>query len=351
MYHISIGILAYNEAPSIAKTLASLRQQTIFYLNQDQYKIEVVLVPNGCTDDTSAVGAQIFAQPEWQDITEHTHCRICPIAEAGKSNAWNRYIHEFAAPTTNYFVLMDADIVFGEPETIAYLVQALINNSHAWVAIDQPIKHVQLRPQKTAIASLSAQVSTQDISQDKGITGQLYCARAHKLREIWMPQGLAVEDGFLRAMILTDRFTGPEDFERIVFTPGASHVYEAYTGIRTLLHHEKRIMIGTIVNQFIFDYLWATCDRKLDAGTLVRRQNERDPQWILTLIQDGKQAKGWWLLHPSHTFRRFSHLRQIPSLRTKLQRLPIATAASIADWSVFWRANRAVHRGQGLGYW
>jgi hypothetical protein len=46
-YNISIGILAYNEAPKIAKTLASLRQQSIFYLNQDQYRVEVVLVPNG----------------------------------------------------------------------------------------------------------------------------------------------------------------------------------------------------------------------------------------------------------------------------------------------------------------
>jgi glycosyltransferase involved in cell wall biosynthesis len=350
-YNISIGILAYNEAHKIAKTLASLRQQSIFYLNQDQYRAEVVIVPNGCTDDTATIGDRIFAQPEWQDIQELTHCRVCPIPEAGKSNAWNRYIHEFAAPATNYFVLMDADIVFGEPETIEYLVQQLVNEAKAWVSIDQPIKHVRLRDKKGPIESMSAQVSSEDVSEGKGITGQLYCARAHKLRQIWMPQGLAVEDGFLRAMILTDRFTGPEDFDRIVFTPGASHVYEAYTGIRALLRHEKRIMIGTIVNQFIFDYFWATCSRQLDAGTLVRRQNDRDPQWILTLIQDGKQAKGWWLLHSSHTFRRFSELRNRPSTWETIQRLPIVVVASLADWLVFWWANRAVHQGQGLGYW
>lgn len=212
MYNISIGILAYNEAPSIAKTLASLRQQTIFYLNQNQYNIEVILVPNGGTDDTAAIVDQTRDDPD-------------------------RSLH-----------------------------------------------------------------------RARGL-------RSHR------------------------------------FTPGASHVYEADTGIRALLRHEKRIRVGTIVNQFIFDYLWATCNRKLDAGTLIRRQNDRDPEWILKLIQDGKQAKGWWLLHPSHTFRRFADLRQIPSWRTKLQRLPIAAAALIADWSVFWRANRAVHRGQGLGYW
>jgi glycosyltransferase involved in cell wall biosynthesis len=350
-YNISIGILAYNEAPKIAKTLASLRQQSIFYLNQDHYRVEVVLVPNGCTDDTVAIADRIFAQPEWQDIQPHTRCRICAMPIAGKSQAWNRYIHELADPSTNYFVLMDADIVFGELETIAYLVQQLVHDANAWMSIDQPIKHIQLRPPKSPIELMSAQVSTRDFSAAKGITGQLYCARAHKLRQIWMPQGLAVEDDFLRAMILTDRFTGPEARDRIVFTPGASHVYEAHTGIRALLRHEQRMTIGTIINQFIFDYLRATCNRKLDAGTLVRRQNQRNPQWMLTLIQDGKQAKGWWLLHSSHTFRRFSELHQQSSIWAKIQRLPIVAVASLADWLVFWRANRAVHQGQGWGDW
>jgi glycosyltransferase involved in cell wall biosynthesis len=348
---ISIGLLAYNEAQKLPKTLASLRQQTIFYLTETQYQVEVVIVPNGCTDATTTIAEQIFAHPEWQDLDDRVTCQVRPIAEAGKSHAWNCYIHELANRDTDYFVLMDADIVFGEPETIAYLVQQLTNDAKAWIAIDQPIKHVQLRLQTGAIESMSAQVSVEDVSQGKGITGQLYAARAHKLRQIWMPKGLAVEDGFLRAMILTDRFTVPEDFDRIVFTPGASHVYEAYIGIRALLRHEKRIMVGTIVNQFIFDYLWATCNRKLDAGTLIRRQNERDPEWLRQLIQESAKTRGWWLLHPSHTFRRFSALKQTPSDWEKFQRLPITIAASIADWAVFWRANRAVRQGQGLGYW
>jgi glycosyltransferase involved in cell wall biosynthesis len=350
-YNLSIGILADNAAPKIAKTLASLRQQSIFYLNQAHYRVEVVLVPNGCTDDTVAIADRIFAQPEWQDIQPHTRCRICAIPIAGKSQAWNRYIHELADPSTNYFVLMDADIVFGELETIAYLVQQLVHDAKAWMSIDQPIKHIQLRPPKSPIESMLAQVSTRDRRAAKGITGQLYCARAHKLRQIWMPQGLAVEDDFLRAMILTDRFTGPEAPDRIVFTPGASHVYEAHTGMRALLRHEQRMTIGAIINQFIFDYLRATCNRKLDAGTLVRRQNQRNPQWMLTLIQDGKQAKGWWLLNSSHTFRRFSELQQQSSIGAKIQRLPIVAVASLADWLVFWRANWAVHQGQSWGDW
>jgi glycosyltransferase involved in cell wall biosynthesis len=345
-YNISIGILAHNAAPNLTKTLASLRQQSIFYLTHEQYRVEIVLMANGCTDNTATIAEQIFAQREWQDLQARVTCRVCEQPTAGNSHAWNHYIHEFSHAATNYFVLMQSDIIFGEAETIEYLVQQLVIDPRAWVSIDQPIKHVQLRQQRNPIQSLSAQMPLQTISQAKGITGQLYCARAYKLRQIWMPQGVTIEDGFLRAMILTDRFTGAEDFDRIVFTPGASHIFEAQTGIRGLLRHEQRIVMGTIVNQFLFDYFWATCCRTLDAGTLIRRQNDRDPRWIDKLIQDGKQAKGWWLLHSSQTFRRFSDLMQHPSYRQRLQRLPIAAAASIADWAVFWRANQALHQSR-----
>jgi glycosyltransferase involved in cell wall biosynthesis len=362
-YQISIGVLAYNEAKAITVMLDSLKQQSIFRPSPDrecEYAVEVVVVPNGCVDQTATVAEQCLqhfvldnqttavGDSRIQAQTQIT-TRVETIPEAGKSNAWNRYVHEFAHPNADYLFLVDADIYLNEPQTLERMLENLINSPSAWVAIDRPIKDVQLRQPQTVMQSMSAQISDEDGS-GKGITGQLYCATAAKLRQIWMPPGLSVEDGFLRAMILTDRFTGPENFDRIVYTPNATHVYEAYTGLYSLLRHEKRIVIGTIVNQFLFDYFWANCRPDMDAGTIVREFNRQDPHWVAKLIEQGKRDRGWWLLHKDHTFRRLANLRRYSGFG-KLKRLPIELVASFADWLVFYKANRSVRSGQGLGYW
>jgi glycosyltransferase involved in cell wall biosynthesis len=362
-YQISIGVLAYNEAKAISVMLESLKQQSIFQPSRDrdcEYDVEIIVVPNGCVDQTATIAAQqlqsfasnnqgaLVGGMRIQSSTKIT-TRVETIIEAGKSNAWNRFVHEFANPNADYMFLIDADIYLNEPQTLERMLENLISSPAAWVAIDRPIKDVQLRTSKNAMQAMSAQISDEDGS-GKGITGQLYCANAAKLRQIWMPQGLAVEDGFLRAMILTDRFTAPENFDRIVYTPNATHVYEAYTGLYELLRHEKRIVIGTIVNQFIFDYFWDNCRPDMDAGTIVREFNRQDPRWVASLIEQCKRDRGWWLLHKDHTFRRLSNLRRYSGLG-KLKRLPIELIASFADWLVFYTANRSVRSGQGLGYW
>jgi glycosyltransferase involved in cell wall biosynthesis len=348
-FNVSIGILAHNEDRQIAKTLASLRQQSVFAPGSRYGNIEVMVVPNGCTDRTDEVAERAFEQQGWIDLYPAVACRVSSLTAAGKSNAWNRFIHELSEPSADYFFLMDADIEFNEPRTLERMLENLESKPQAWVAIDHPIKDVQLRQPKNLMESMSSRVSDQD-SSHTGITGQLYCARAEKLRQIWMPQGLAVEDGFLRAMILTDRFTGPENFDRITYTPGASHVYEAYTSVRSVLRHEKRIVMGTIVNQFIFDYLWRTCTQQLDAGKVVQQNNDQDPKWVAKLIAEARQERGWWLLNEDHTFRRLENLRRYSGIKT-IKRFPVEVAASLADWLVFYNANREVHRGQAIGYW
>lgn len=346
--NFSIGILAHNEENQIVKTLNSLRQQTVFQPDSPYSKIEVVVVPNGCSDRTDQICEWIFKTEAWTSLAPQVTCRVEVLAEAGKSNAWNAYIHGISDADAKYIFLMDADIEFNEPQTLERMLANLESTPEAWVAIDQPIKDVQIRKTKGLMSNLSAQVSDKDTS--KVITGQLYCGRVDKLRQIWMPKGLAVEDGFLRAMILTDRFTGPEVFDRIAYTPGASHIYEAYTSVRSLLKHEKRIVVGTIVNQFIFDYFWRTCSPELDAGELVRQNNEKDPNWVEKLIDVSRQERGWWLLNADHTFRRLENLNSYSGLK-KIKRFPVAIAASLADWIVFYNANREVHQDRAIGYW
>jgi Glycosyl transferase family 2 len=383
--NISIGILAYNEANTIGASLASLFEQSLFRLGQQQsdpasplptrplptlattgsptattvierpLTIELIIVPNGCTDQTAAVAQQTLERlaPNGGDRSGDGSApitwRVCELTEAGKSNAWNTYIHQLASPSAEYFVLMDADIVIQGSETLSRLVAGLDAHPEVSVATDLPQKDVAFKTNKTLMEKLSTKISDQDES-NTGISGQLYCARASVLRQIWMPKGLAVEDGFLRAMVVTQGFTEPEIATRIKCIPGTSHLYEAYVTIPSLLRHEKRLLIGTTVNKFVYDYLWDQCRSGRPAGPLIAQNNAENPMWVAELIAQGIQTQGWWLIHESLLFRRFRNLGRYP-IGKAILRFPLATLAFGADLWVFVRANQALHQGKGLGYW
>jgi glycosyltransferase involved in cell wall biosynthesis len=384
--NISIGILAYNEANTIGTSLESLFQQSLFQQGQHQpaplsqlgqslqpssqsgsqsgsqtgsiaqppvldrpLTIELIIVPNGCTDHTAAIAQQTLERLAPPIAAKHITWRVCELAEAGKSNAWNTYIHQLASPTAEYFVLMDADIVIQGSETLSRLVAGLDAHPDVSVATDLPKKDVALKPNKTLMEKLSTKISDQDESST-GISGQLYCARAEVLRQIWMPKGLAVEDGFLRAMVVTKGFTEPEIATRIKCIPGTSHLYEAYVTIPSLLRHEKRLLIGTTVNKFVYDYLWDQCRPDRPAGSLIAQNNAENPMWVADLIQQGIKTQGWWLIHESLLLRRFRNLQRYP-IGKALLRLPLAILAFGADLWVFVRANQAIHQGKGIGYW
>ena len=61
----------------------------------------------------------------------------------------------------------------------------------------------------------------------KSICGQLFILRADMARRIGLPAGLPVEDGFFRAMIVTDLLSGPERLDVLDGDPGVFHVYES----------------------------------------------------------------------------------------------------------------------------
>jgi glycosyltransferase involved in cell wall biosynthesis len=359
---ISIGVLAYNEANSIAPALRSLFQQSIFQMQE--FSVEVVVVPNGCTDSTASI-----AQDTLKELTHDVghprplryrrrsapQHRVCNLKQAGKSNAWNRYVHEFSDGTAELLILMDADIQFLNPRTLEELVTALQSNLETWISVGIPIKDVALKRHKNLIDRLSVAVSKsaqESLYLDNPvICGQLYCGRATALREIWMPMGLPVEDGFLRAIACTENFTQPEGSRRrIQLVPSATHVFAAYTNLAALFHHEKRIVMGSVINALLFDYLWKNCRPGQPAGHLIRQRNQRDPNWLHYLLQDKLAEKGWWVIPSAFSLRRLQGLRSY-SLAKKILRLSLVLVASFADWFVCIQANLALKRGEGIGYW
>ena len=348
---ISIGILAHNESDSIAKLLNSLKHQSLFSNANQSQTIEIIIIPNGCIDNTAEVAQQTLQELELQ-LSNISQWKICEVSEAGKSNAWNLFVHQFSAVDTDFLFLMDADIQLHHQDTLANMVDVLIRNSEYWISLDQPIKHVELKQNKTWLEKLSVAVSKSSNKGQLYICGQLYCGRAEALRNIWMPAGLPVEDGFLTQMIISENFTlkNPTFNKRIVRVAEASHIFEAYTNPLELINHEVRVVVGMVINSFLTYYLREKCHEELTAGTLIAQMNQESHFWLNDFMHNALAEKNWWIIPLSIVFRRYTSLKS-HSLLKGLMRVPIATLAFIVDLSVFVRANQELHREALTNYW
>jgi glycosyltransferase involved in cell wall biosynthesis len=345
---ISIGILAWNEAAVIESTVKSLLQQSAF--QGPDVKWEIVIVPNGCTDDTAARARKTLTERASgvQNVTWAVH----ELAKPGKSNAWNRYVHELSAPDAELIIMLDADIEFGETTTIANTVKALLSDPAAVVAVDLPLKDAVRKPRKTLLERISLAASRAASAGSPAISGQFFCARAQALRAIWMPEGLSVEDGFLSSMIVTDCFRAPAAEGKIIRAENASHYYETLTSLSSIFQHELRIVIGSALNCYLtWDFLlYAVDPQGPGAGVLILNRATRDPQWYEHLMTNSIRNHGWWVLPRGMLFRRFHGLKYKRGI-DRLKSLPLATVGLLLDLPVFVAANRKLKGDGAIGYW
>ena len=235
---VDIGIFAHNEASGIAAMVTRLLAQDI--LQDASFSARILVLANGCSDDTVArvVGVEVADLPE-----------------GGKSRTWNRFVHDLARPDADVLVFADADIAFCDAGALRRLVQAL---GARWVINSQPVKDIVARPERlSAMDKIIAAAGGGLDDWQTAICGQLYAMPAAVARRFHLPIGLPVEDGFLRAMVLTDALSGPEDFSRIGGAEGVSHIYASERSIGGLIRHQVRIVIGSAVNFAAFGALMA----------------------------------------------------------------------------------------------
>ncbi len=339
--HVSIGVLAYNEADSIGKTLHSLFQQSIFQTDKLAQSIEVIVVPNGCHDRTAEISHTTLETLTATVAHPNVQYQVCEVDRPGKANAWNCYVHGFANPAADYLILMDADIEFLELETLDSLVQTLEQNSTAWVSVDRHIKDITFKQKKNPIEKLSLMASQVSGAKSVWICGQLYCGRASILRQIWMPIGILVEDGYLLKMIVTHDLTAPEFSERVVRASSASHVFEAYTNMTQWLRHEQRQVVGNTINTYLYTELER--EDQTPFSQLVKLQNVENPLWLNTLVQETVKRKGWWAIPGWLLVRRFGGIRHRPIHKTLIL-LPFSIAACLVDIALCIQANRELHQ-------
>lgn len=343
---ISAGILAHNEENRIANLLHDIGSQTL--LTNPDMSVAIHVVANGCVDATTSIAEGALASPSFQRDNVKTF--VHAISMAGKSNAWNELVHDCADPETDLLFLLDADIRIPRATTLQLVVDHLMKSKIACVAIDDSVKDLSLEGCKTMRERLilAASRTTHDIRN--AIAGGFYCARFEALKGIWMPIGLPVEDGFLRAMILTSNLTEEENLERISFVEGAFHVFESLRSFRALFHHHIRHAIGLGINALLFQYFRGKIGGGDGIGDLIRERNAEDPNWLNGLIVDEVERGNYFLIPKTLVFRRLEWLSGLDFPR-RVRKAPIVLMGVLFDLLVFLRASYLIRRGVGAGFW
>jgi hypothetical protein len=296
----------------------------------------ILVLANGCTDATA-------------HLARAAGVEVADLAEGGKSRTWNRFVHDLARDAAEVLIFVDADIAFTAPDCLKRLALGLVARPELWVLNSQPVKDIVARPE--GLGALDKIIAAAGGGLDDwktAICGQLYAMPAARARRFHLPIGLPVEDGFLRAMVLTDALTGPEDFGRIDGLDGLSHLYASERRIAALIRHQTRIVIGSAINFAAFEALRALPEEArrpalaraaADEGWLVRAIRARLPGWPFGFV-------------PMHFLtKRLQRLWSHPRDLLRPKRVFQALMGFGFDAIVYVLAQYRMARGTGAGHW
>ncbi len=313
---LCLGILAYNEEERIEQTLAGLLKQDLWM--QEGVEASVHVVVNGSRDRT-AERARHFFEANAPGAAAVVH----DLERAGKANAWNEFVHRLSPADAEMLILADADIRLPQADALRRMVETLRASETAVACVDAPRKDFSQVRMSWLERKISGSASDLAAKGPPKLCGQLYVARAEALRCIFLPEPLLVEDGLIKAMLVTRNFAEAELPERLVRAEGVYHLYEPEAGLRAFYRHEKRIFIGSLSNFMLFRRMREVAEQGRDAGDWLREQQEKDPEWFRRQLEQHFQrpsARGelWKLVS--------APLASLKSLRgfAKVKALPVA---------------------------
>ncbi|HCT45898.1 MAG: hypothetical protein CMJ35_05065 [Phycisphaerae bacterium] len=355
MITISIGILAYNEEKSIAQTIESVLAQCLHIDSntgvQREIRAELVVVPNGCKDQTARVAQDAITRyftPE--NSPNFFNARVCELEAAGKENAWNNFVNGFSADDVEYLVFMDADVTLAHPHVISNLIEALETNPELLIAGGNPIKHVELKDKRSTYDRLSIGATSLRKGMKGVFAGCLYCGRANFMREMYLPEALMGEDAFVRAMTVTRGFTQPDDVNLVARVESAEIIFQSYTSPGEILRNKTRRMLELTINAILYTKLWAESTKEAPAGMLMKQWQSQDPQWSARLVHDTFNERGFWAVPRQFIYKQFMQLKHQPWPR-RLRYLPVAIATLPINTYAVIQANRWIIRGETRKLW
>jgi glycosyltransferase involved in cell wall biosynthesis len=348
---ISVGILAWNEEASIRATMASLLRQQFFSAMPEGLSVEVICVPNGCTDRTEEVATRAFCELRPANLSEEQlSLQVHAVEMPSKINAWNRFVHDFSDQEADLIFLMDSDIKLIHADTIGSMMRTFDAFPEVIAVTDRPVKHVELKEKKGLGDRISLALNRTNQAAAGQMTGQMYAVRGAFVRQIIMPLGLIIDDGFLKYMICTGFYRHELNTDLIKRAPDAAHVYEGYSRLKDVVNHQRRQAVGSYILNRLLTYLRTHSSATCDASQLLKMRNDEDPNWLIRMLQLEVEQGGRWLFPRHILFSRLLRLKNLP-LKTALLRFPIALSVFCFDLFIFSLANRALKQGTYLNVW
>lgn len=338
---LAICILARNEAATIGSSLAALAEQSIF--DTSVALPTVFVVANGCSDKTAATATDAGQAVLASRGIAH---EVLDFPEPGKSRAWNRFVHGGVLDDFDLVAFVDSDIEFISKEAIRDGLAALTADAKVQVYTGYPIKNIAANKRKSTLDRFS--LATSRLTRHAlAINGSFYIARSACLETIWLPDETPGEDGFLNAMVATAGFTRTGSPGAIVQSYVPTHYFEAHSPSQ-FLSHERRMIVGTMINRWIFEHLWSLGLIE-PAGPLIARWNAENPRWVEELITKNVRGRKWVVANELVTGRLQGRgaggvLRQVAQLMV----LVPATLLSIPPAIL---ANRALKQRGAASLW
>ena len=341
---IHIGVFAHNEQKGIASVLRDLARQDLF--SRTDVSARVFVLANGCMDATVSI-AQATVRDMVPGVAECFSVLDLPFK--GKSRTWNHFVHDLCVDQADLIFCVDADIRVPASDILGRMLHRL-EESGALVVNSRPRKDIEVSPARLSFVERMIVLASGTASDYRiAISGSLYLARTSALRGIYMPIGLPVEDGFLRAMIVTRLLTEGEHLERIYGEPEIWHVYESLRDIPALVRHQTRLVMGGAINTVVFDHLCARAAGFPERSALLRAASQ-DERWLGCVLRSAlpRWPSGFV---PVHFL--VKRLRGLWSRRgTGAGRAMLLAAVGFTfDLLVYMNAQLQMARGKGAGYW
>ncbi|HEY0824851.1 MAG TPA: glycosyltransferase [Ramlibacter sp.] len=341
---VHVGVFAHNEQDGIASVLADLARQDLF--DRPGVGIRVFVLANGCTDATvAAAHAAVGAMPAGIAAC----MSVLDLPFRGKSRTWNHFVHELCVGRSDYVCCVDADIRIPARENLRLMLERIEATGSA-VVNSRPRKDIEVAPGRLSLVERVIVLASGTSSDYRNsIAGSLYLVRTEAVEAVHMPVGLPVEDGFLRAMILTRLLTEDEDFRRIHAEPGIWHVYASLRTVPALVRHQTRLVVGSAINTVVFDHLCAAAPDLARRSALLRRA-AADEHWLARVLQGTlpRWPSGFVPVH--FLVKRLEGLRRGGELGVS-RTLLLATVGFAFDFVVYLNAQLQMARGKGAGYW
>ena len=226
-----VGILAHNEEGVIYESINSVLSQQL----RDKDKLKVVVVANGCTDETEKIVLEMTKKDQ--------RVELLSIREAGKVNAIKQFIQyvkeEQDRPYLNCdrVFMMDADIELVDRFTLTKLADRLNEDDYLYAVSANCLPESLFNNNRDFVSILyRIEAKLQQIYKPNVLRGMLYCIKLSILERIHFPESLLGDDVFLECI-----FEG-----HFLMDYGVKIVYKLHKSLRREIRRNLLHRIGVV---------------------------------------------------------------------------------------------------------